>query len=68
MGKSQAWRCTPVIPAPGELRQEDEQFQTSLSYIKQSPKSERQACHRVAQKLEKLALSLEPVLSWFSSF
>lgn len=35
MGKSQAWRCTPVIPAPGELWQEDEQFQTSLSYIKQ---------------------------------
>jgi hypothetical protein len=29
---SQAWWCTPVIPALGRLRQEDHKFQTSLGY------------------------------------
>jgi hypothetical protein len=35
-GLSQAWWCTPVIPALWELRQEDLEFQTSLGYTVKS--------------------------------
>jgi hypothetical protein len=31
--ESLGWRYTPVIPALGKLRQEDLEFETSLSYM-----------------------------------
>jgi hypothetical protein len=41
VGVGQAWWCTPVIPAFGRLRQEDQEFKTSLDYIERPPLSKR---------------------------
>jgi hypothetical protein len=40
LGESQVWWYRSIIPALGSLRQEDEEFGTSTSYIKSS----RPAC------------------------
>jgi hypothetical protein len=40
--RSQAWCCIPVIPALGQLRQEDHEFEVTLSYIVRTYIKERE--------------------------